>query len=181
MTPTDSQITQAIKQDVNQGFRLLLTKYQETVYWHIRRIVVSHDDTLDATQETFIRIYRYIATYSGQGTLTGWIYRIATHEALRILSHRQNQEISLDSEESGTTFEAYADAYVDYSDAEAVLLQKAILTLPPKQQVAFTLRHFNDMAYEDIAQAMNCTPSAAKANYHLAKTKIMVYLNQGAF
>lgn len=181
MTPTDSHIAEAIRQDANQGFRLLLTKYQQAVYWHIRRLLVSHDDTLDATQETFIRVYRNLDTYSGKGSFAGWIYRIATNEALRVLSHRQNKEISLDSEESGTTLEAYADEYVDYSNAEAVLLQKAILTLPPKQQVAFNLRHFNEMSYEDMAQAMDCSASAAKANYHLAKTKITVYLNRGYF
>ena len=178
MTTTDHDILNAIRLDADEGFRILLRKYKEPVYWHIRRLVVTHDDALDATQETFIRIYRSISTFSAKGSFAGWIYRIATNEAMRILSHRQNMEVSLDSEESGTTLEAYADDYVDYSDAEAVLLQKAILTLPPKQQVAFNLRYFNDMSYEDIAQAIGSTASAAKVNYHLAKTRITDHLKK---
>ena len=178
MATTDHDILNAIRLDADEGFRLLLTKYKEPVYWHIRRLVVAHDDALDATQETFIRVYRSISTFSAKGSFAGWIYRIATNETLRILSHRQNTEVSLDSEESGTTLEAYADEYVDYSDAEAILLQKAILTLPPKQQVAFNLRHFDDMSYEDIAHAMGITASAAKVNYHLAKMKIIVHLKK---
>ena len=172
----DNQIISLIRENAEQGFRLLMAKYKEPIYWHIRRLVVSHVDAQDATQETFVRVFRSFSQYSGEGTFKSWIFRIATNEALRILGKRKGEaQLSLD-EASDDLFNLKADDYVDYSDAEAVKLQKAILALPAKQQIAFNLRYYDEMSYDDIALVTGSTAANVKANYHYAKEKIVNYL-----
>ena len=152
----DKDIVSALKKNAENGFRLLMAKYKEAVYWHIRRLVVSHDDA--------------------QGSFSAWIYRIATNEALRILERRRSERLSLDDPEAGTG-SLMADEYMDYSDLEAVKLQKAILSLPAKQQLAFNLRYYDEMSYDEIAAITDSTAANVKANYHTAKEKIIKYMN----
>ena len=155
---------------------MLLQRYQQPVYWHVRRMVVAHDDAEDAMQETFLRVFRSFAQYDEHLSLAAWIFRIATNEALRILGKRKGEaQVSLD-EASDDLFDLKADDYVDYSNAEAVKLQKAILALPTKQQIAFNLRYYDELSYEDIALVMGSTADNVKANYHIAKDKIVNYL-----
>ena len=177
MAIEDNDILDGIKKNAEKGFRLLMSKYKEPVYWHIRRLVVNHDDAQDAAQETFVRIFRSLGQYSGEHSLTAWIYRIATNEALRLLSQRQRKSvIALDD----AAAQIMADEYIDYSDVEAVKLQRAIHALPAKQQVAFNLRYYDEMSYEEIAAVTDMTADAAKSNYHLAKEKIVQYMKSCA-
>ena len=172
----DSDIIKTIQTQPEEGFRMLLQRYQQPVYWHVRRMVVAHADAEDATQETFLRVFRSFAQYDENLSLASWIFRIATNEALRLLGKRKGEaQLSLD-EASDDLFNLKADAYVDYSDAEAVKLQKAILSLPAKQQIAFNLRYYDDMSYDDIALVTGSTAANVKANYHIAKEKIVNYL-----
>lgn len=101
MATDDKEIINLIGRDPNGGFRQLMGKYQEAVYWHVRRMVVSHDDAQDAAQETFVRVYRSLRNYRGECSLRSWIYRIATNEALRVISNRRQEMVSLDSESTG--------------------------------------------------------------------------------
>ena len=172
----DTNIVSALKENAENGFRLLMAKYKEAVYWHIRRLVVSHDDAQDATQETFVRVFRSFSQFKGECSFCTWIYRIATHEALRILEHRRADRLSLDDPETGIC-NLMADEYVDYSDLEAVKLQKAILSLSTKQQLAFNLRYYDELEYDEIAAITGSTAANVKANYHLAKEKIIKYMN----
>lgn len=169
-------IVSAMRNDPEKGFRMLMDKYKEAVYWHIRRLVMSHDDAQDAAQETFVRIFRSLQQYHGGGSLTAWVYRIATNEAMRMLGRRKGCVVSLDDETCAAP-EIPADRYVDYSDLEAVRLQKAILSLPPKQQVAFTMRYYDGLDYGEIAEVTGSTAASAKVNYHIAKDKIVKYMN----
>lgn len=172
----DSDIIKTIQTQPEEGFRMLLQRYQQPVYWHVRRMVVAHDDAEDATQETFLRVFRSFAQYDEHLSLAAWIFRIATNEALRILGKRKGEaQVSLD-EASDDLFDLKADDYVDYSHVEAVKLQKAILSLPAKQQIAFNLRYYDDMSYDDIALVTGSTAANVKANYHIAKEKIVNYL-----
>lgn len=174
--PTDHEIISAMKKSPNKGMGLLMKAYMKPVYWHIRRLVVAHADAQDAMQETFVRVFRSFSQYNENQTLTAWIFRIATNEALRLLGkHKGKNELSLD-DTSEDLFNLKADAYVDYSNAEAVKLQKAILSLPAKQQIAFNLRYYDDLSYEDIALITGSTEANVKANYHYAKEKIVNYL-----
>lgn len=160
-----------------QGFRRLMTLYREPLYWHIRRLVVGHEDAQDALQETFVRTFRSLKQFKGDCSLRSWIYRIATNEALRILSRRKTIQFSLDDSPAEVNA-MKADDYVDFSDLEAVKLQKAILSLPTKQQLAFNLRYYDELSYEEIAGIAGCSQQSAKANFHFAKEKIVKYMNE---
>ena len=136
--PSDQDIIKAMKKDPQSGFRLLTASYMKPVYWHIRRMVVAHDDAQDAMQETFVRVFRSFSQYDESQPLTAWIFRIATNEALRLLGKRKGEaQLSLD-EASDDLFNLKADDYVDYSDAEAVKLQKASLPYPPSSRLPST-------------------------------------------
>ena len=176
MSINDNVIIDTLKESPERGFRILMMKYQEPLYWHIRRLVVSHDDAQDAAQETFVRIYRSFDQYRGDCSFRSWIYRIATNEALRIISKRRQEVISLESAATGVQFIA-GDNYIDYDDKVAVKLQKAILLLPPKQQLAFNLRYYDELSFDEIARIADSTPSSIKASYHFAKEKIVKYMN----
>lgn len=172
----DEQIIKVLANDQRKGFGLLMSKYEAPVYWHIRRLVVSHDDAQDAAQETFVRVFRSLGQFEGRSSLASWIYRIATNEALRILGKRRGGQVSLDDMGSEAD-QMEADKYVNYDDIEAVRLQKAILSLPAKQQLAFNLRYYDDMGYAEIADVTGSTVANVKANYHIAKEKIIKYMN----
>ena len=171
MTTNDKDIILAMREDAEKGFRLLMATYKEPLYWHIRRLVVSHDDAQDAAQETLIRIFRSFGQYSEENSLRAWLFRIATNEALRLIERRREDSMPIEK-----VFDIQADSYINYSDLEAVRLQKAILTLPPKQQLAFNLRYYDEMDYEEIAQIADTTASSVKASYHVAKEKIIKYM-----
>ena len=173
----DNHIILLIKENAEKGFRLLMAKYKEPIYWHIRRLVVSHADAQDATQDTFLRIFRSFSQYSGEGSFKAWIFRIATNEALRLLGRNQEKAtLSLD-EMPLATLTMKADDYFDYGNTEAVKLQKAITALPAKQQLAFNLRYYDDLSYKEIAEVTGSTEATVKANFHFAKEKIIKYMN----
>ncbi len=176
MTIEDKDIVRAIREEPEQGFRLLMQKYKQPVYWHIRRLVVAHDDAQDATQEAFVRVFRSFDTFRDDSSFRSWIFRIATNEAFRMIDSRKQDQVSLEEDE-GMAARIMADDYVDYTDLEAVKLQKAILSLPPKQQATFNLRYYDELGFEEIAEATGSTPSAAKTNFHIAKEKIIRYMN----
>ena len=172
----DKDIIQAISKDAERGFRLLMANYKEPVYWHIRRLVVNHADAQDTAQETFLRIFRSFSQYNG-GSFKAWIFRIATNEALRLIAKNQGKTMMSIDETPMATLTMKADDYIDYNDVEAVRLQKAILTLPTKQQLAFNMHYYDDMSYKEIAAATDSTETTVKANYHFAKKKIIKYMN----
>lgn len=173
MATNDTDIIRAMREDEERGMRLLMRRYGEPLYWHIRRLVVSHADAEDATQEALIRIFRSFGQYDGHGSLRAWVFRIATNEALRIVERRREEGMPLDR-----LLDAHASSYIDYDDIEGVLLQKAILSLPPRQQLAFNLRYYDDMDYDEIAEIAGTTASSVKTSYHIAKEKIIKYVRQ---
>ena len=176
MTIEDKDIIRTIREERETGFRLLMRKYKQPIYWHIRRLVVAHDDAQDATQETFIRVFRSFDKFKDDSSFRGWIFRIATNEALRLIGYRKQGQTSLEEDENGVNRIA-SDNYVDYTDLEAVKLQKAILSLPTKQQATFNMRYYDELSYDEIAEATGSTASAAKMNFHIAKEKIIKYMN----
>lgn len=176
MTTEDKDIIRTVREKSERGFRLLMQKYKQPIYWHIRRLVVAHDDAQDATQETFIRIFRSFDKFRDENSFRGWIFRIATNEALRQIESRKQGQVSLEEDENNAN-RIMASDYVDFTDLEAVKLQKAIQSLPTKQQAAFNLRYYDELSYEEIAEATGSTASSVKANFHIAKEKIIKYMN----
>ena len=165
-----------MRKDSQKGFDLLMASYMKPVYWHIRRMVVAHADAQDVMQETFVRVFRSYNQYKENQPLNAWVFGIATNEALRFLGKRKGKNMLSLEDTSEDLFDLKADDYVDYSDVEAVKLQKAILSLPAKQQIAFNLRYYEELSYDDIASITGSTAANVKANYHNAKEKIVNYL-----
>ncbi len=160
-----------------RGFRLLTKQYGKMLYWHIRRIVVGHEDAEDALQETMVKIYSRIDSYKGDGQLTSWMYRIATNEALTLLRRQTHFFQSIDSLGDTLTGKLQAETALD-SDAAEVVFQKALLTLPTQQRIAFNMRYYDELSYEEIAQITGKSVGTLKANYHYAVEKVKNYVKQ---
>ncbi len=176
MKETNAEIAALLAVEPEKGFRLLVARFSEPIYRHVRRLVVSHADAQDITQETFLKIFRSAGELKEPEALRGWIYRIATNEALRHL--RRSFPVSCSLDDAGPDVLALkADEYTDYSNLEAVKLQRAINTLPTKQRVAFNLRYYDELGYDEIAAITGSTASSAKVSYHIAKNRIINYMN----
>jgi RNA polymerase sigma factor (sigma-70 family) len=158
------------------AFRELLAQYKERLYWHIRKIVLNHDDTDDVLQNTFIKVYKSIHNFKGDSKLYSWLYRIATNESITFINKRAKQlRISNEAHQLRAINNLQADVYFE-GNAIQIKLQKAIAILPQKQQLVFNMKYFDDMKYKDMAQVLETSEGALKASYHLAVKKIEAYL-----
>ncbi len=168
----DKDIFELIRTDLNKGFRLAVERYSTKLYWHIRRLVILHEDADDALQNTFINAWRGIKEFRSDSTLYTWLYAIATNEALSIINKRKkNNTESLDDLESYFANSIEGNSWFDGDEAQ-IKLQNAILLLPEKQRIVFNLKYFDDMAYEEMSQILNTSVGALKASYHHAVKKI---------
>lgn len=134
------------------GIQIVDGYFQQLIYWHIRRLVVSHEDTEDILQEVFIRIFRYLNQFREESTLSTWIYRIATNECLRFLNSHREQAVSAEEVREELMEKLMACDYVDYENEMGVKFQKAILTLPEKQRIVFNLRYYDELEYDEISR-----------------------------
>lgn len=159
----------------NEGFRLLMEKFGRALYWHIRRIVVSHDDAEDVLQETSIKILNSIGSFRKEGDLTAWIYRIATNEALHHLQRQTKLFQNIDALSDTLIDKLEAECSVNPEEAE-VIFQKALLTLPTQQRIAFNLRYYDELTYDKIASITGKKVGTLKTNYHYAIVKIKQYI-----
>jgi RNA polymerase sigma-70 factor (ECF subfamily) len=164
------------KDQQEQAFRTLLVTYQERLYWHIRRIVLSHDDADDVLQNTFIKIYRSIENFKGDSALYSWMYRIATNESITFLKQKAKKNgVSNEELQEKMVSNLTSDVYFD-GDEIQLTLQKAIATLPEKQRLVFNMKYFDDMKYDDMAQVLETSAGALKASYHHAVKKIKEFI-----
>jgi RNA polymerase sigma factor (sigma-70 family) len=169
---TDNDILQLLKNDVNKGFRVIVEKYSSKLYWHIRRLVILHEDADDALQNTFINAWRNISEFRNESALYTWLYAIATNESLALLNKRKkNASISLDDISSFFENSIEGSTWFD-GDEVQVKLQNAILQLPEKQRIVFNLKYFEEMTYEDMSSVLKTSEGALKASYHHAVKKI---------
>lgn len=172
----EDRIRETCLTDPERGFRMLVEKYQSSIYWHIRRMVISHEDAEDVSQETFIRIFRHLDDFREESSLQTWIYRIATNECIRFLNRRKEQAVSSEEVQADLMNKLMASEYVDYDNAMEVKFQQAILRLPEKQRLVFNLRYYDDLKYEEISRITDTKVDTLKANYHFAKEKIKEYM-----
>ncbi len=162
----------------NYGFNLLVRKYQQKVYWHTRKMVIDHDDANDLTQDTFIKIHRYIDTFREDSQLFTWIYRIATNECLTFLNKKKRRFFLPIGDVVGE-LTAKLDTQEHLTGDEIQLkLQKAVVRLPDKQRLVFNMKYFDDMTYEDISEVTKTSVGALKASYHHAVKKIEDFLQE---
>ena len=169
---SDSYILELLKTDANKGFRIVVEKYSSKLYWHIRRIVILHEDADDALQNTFINAWRNIGDFRSESSIYTWLYAIATNEALTLLNKKKKTAaVSLDDLGSYFINSREGSSWFDGDEAQ-VKLQNAILQLPEKQRIVFNLKYFEDMTYEDMSRVLNTSVGALKASYHIAVKKI---------
>lgn len=160
------------------AFAELINKFSEPLYWQIRRMVQNHDDTDDLLQNVFMKAWQSLDMFRGDAKLTTWLHKIAINEALTHLQNRQKHLTeSLDSEESAVARAIEADEWID-GDEAALMLRKAVASLPSKQQLVFNMKYFDEMKYEDIAEITGTSVGALKTSYHLAVKKIEQFLSE---
>lgn len=175
----DNDILNLLETDINKGFGLLVGKYSTRLYWHIRRIVILHEDANDALQNTFINAWRNISGFRKESSLYTWLFTIATNEAFTLLNKRsKNRAVSLDDLDVFFTNSIEGNTWFDGDEAQKKL-QNAILQLPEKQRIVFNLKYYEEMTYEDMSIVLNTSEGALKASYHHAVKKIEKYLTSG--
>lgn len=156
----------------NEAFQKLLLTYQKPLYNHIRNIVLNHDDTDDVLQNTFIKVFKNLKNFKGDSKLFSWIYRIATNEALTFLNQKAKKNgITSEALQNKVIDNLQADVYFD-GDEIQIKLQKAIASLPEKQQLVFKMKYFEELKYEEISEIIGTSVGALKASYHHAVKKI---------
>ncbi|MBO7437191.1 MAG: sigma-70 family RNA polymerase sigma factor [Bacteroidaceae bacterium] len=177
LSVSDESIARLLCDDnhVEEAVRLIMKKYGEPLYWHIRRMVVAHDDAEDCLQETMINVYKYRSTYSNEYPLSSWLYKIATNESLKLLKNRAGFTMSVDDLGDSLKDSVREEASPD-ADETLILLQEAIALLPAKQKMVFNLRYYDDKSYEEIHQIVGDSVNTLKTNYHYAVQKIKDYI-----
>ncbi len=170
------QLKNAQTQD--KAFRELMSLYKERLYWHIRKIVISHADTDDVLQNTFVKVYRSIHNFKEESKLYSWMYRIATNEAITFINKRvKEKKVDINDMQHQLVDNLHADVYFDGNEIQ-IQLQKAIALLPQKQQLVFNMKYFDDMKYKDISEILETSVGALKASYHHAVKKIEAELKE---
>jgi len=159
-----------------KAFRELITLYKERLYWHIRKIVISHDDTDDVLQNTFIKIFKNIDKFNEQSKLYSWMYRIATNESITFINKRAKQRsVDLEDYQQELASSLESDDFFT-GDEIQIILQKAIATLPQKQQLVFNMKYFDELKYDEISSILETSVGALKASYFHAVKKIENYI-----
>ncbi|MBV8255209.1 MAG: sigma-70 family RNA polymerase sigma factor [Chitinophaga sp.] len=162
-----------------QGFTLIIRKYQERLYWHVRRLVIDHEDANDVLQNVFIKVWKNLEGFREDAQLYTWLYKIATNECLTFLEQQKKKHaVSLTDVETGLSNKLKADTQFDPNKLEWKL-QKAILQLPEKQRIVFNLRYYEEMPYEQMSKILDTSEGALKASYHHAVKKIEEFIKNG--
>ena len=170
----DSRIIELLRQgEKRQAFNLMVRGYSERLYWIIRGILHTHADTDDALQNTWVSVWNAIDTFREDSKLYTWLYRIATNEALTLLRKNRLRAALSFTDYSAIVENTLAADPTFNGDKLQLALQKAIATLPPRQKAVFTMRYFEEMPYEEMAEILGVTESSLKASYHIAREKVL--------
>lgn len=171
----------------NYAFNLMVRTYQQKIYWHVRKMVIDHDDADDLVQETFIKVWNNLEKFRADSQLYTWIYRIATNECLNFLNKKKRRFFlpigDVEGElmqklEANTDFVTSGEGAGPTGDEIQLKLQKALLKLPTKQRLVFNMKYFDEMKYEDMSEITGTSVGALKASYHIAVKKIEEYLTK---
>ena len=170
----DSELIEKLRNEDtrNYAFNLLVRKYQERIYWHIRKMVINHDDSDDLVQEVFVKVWKYLDKFRGDSQLYTWIYRIATNECLSFLAKKKKRFFLPIVDVEKELANHIDNGYNISGDEVEMKLQKALLKLPAKQRLVFNMKYYDDMKYQEIAEITETSIGALKASYHHAVKKI---------
>ena len=173
----DSEILRLFKAgQKEEAFNHVVKNYGERLYWHIRRIVMIHEDADDLLQESFVKAWNALDRFRGDSGLYTWLYRIATNEVITFLNKKKlDTTAAFSTEPELMAARLKADKTFD-GDCLQRLLQEAIASLPPKQRVVFCERYYNETPYEEISKAVGTSVGALKASYHHAYNKVLEYI-----
>ena len=164
----------------SKAFEVLVDTYGQRLYWHIRRIVLNHEDADDVLQNTLIKVYKNIGGFKADSKLYTWMYRIATNEAFSLLkSNARKMDIGNRELHQRMLADLKADVYFE-GDEIQLKLQRAIAELPEKQKLIFNMKYFDDLKYTEISEILDTTVGGLKASYHLAIKKIKAHLKEGS-
>ena len=156
---------------------MIVDQYSQSLYWKIRSIVLTHEDTDDVLQNTFLKAWKSLPTFQGKAKLSTWLYRIAINESLDFLRRQRAATLSSADADLSVANRLMADDYFD-GDKSQALLQEAIATLPDVQRTVFTLRYYDEMKYSDISEILGTSEGSLKASYHIAVQKISDYVKR---
>jgi len=174
----DRDLLQQFRQSETKerAFTAIIKKYQEKLYWHVRRMVIDHDDANDVLQNVFIKVWNGLENFREDSQLYTWLYRVATNESLTFIDQQKKKgAISLNDIESGLANKVAADKNFDANRLEWKL-QLAIQQLPEKQKLVFNLRYYDEMPYEEMSRILDTSEGALKASYHHAVKKIEEFI-----
>jgi RNA polymerase sigma factor (sigma-70 family) len=160
----------------NEAFNLLLNKYQQKIYWHIRQMVINHDDSDDLVQDVFVKVWKNLEKFRNDSQLYTWIYRIATNECITFLNKRKQQNNTPLDEVSAELSESLIETSYFNGDKVQLKLQQALLTLPEKQRLVFNMKYYDDLKYEEISSILGTSVGALKASFHIAVKKIETFM-----
>lgn len=182
-TPQANEDFELVKQFKNKAtsnlaLHLIIKKYEKKLYWHIRKILIDHDDTDDALQNTFIKVWENLDNFREDSKLFTWLYRIATNEALALLKKKRTKMLIPMVDVEKELSQKIDDSSHFTGEEIERKLQKAILKLPEKQRVVFNLKYFEEMKYEDMSEVLDTSVGALKASYHHAVKKIEKFLDR---
>ncbi len=175
---SDAELLMQFRNPVTKepAFTAIVKKYQERLYWHVRRMVVDHEDANDVLQNVFIKVWNGLENFKEESQLYTWLYRIATNESLTFLEgQKKRSAVSLSDVESGLSNKIKADKHFDAKQLEWKL-QLAIQQLPEKQRLVFNLRYYDEMPYEQMSKVLDTSEGALKASYHHAVKKVEEYI-----
>lgn len=176
--PNDQELLELYKKasTKEQAFTGIVKKYQEKLYWHIRRMVIDHDDADDVLQNMFIKVWKGLENFREDSRLYTWLYRIATNESLTFLSQQKKRNfVSFSDNENGLSNKLKSDTHFDAHKLEWKL-QLGIQSLPEKQRLVFNLRYYDEMPYEEMSRILETSEGALKASYHHAAKKIEEFI-----
>ena len=179
MQNSDQELTENLRKEEtrDRAFQELVLKYQERLYWHIRKIVLNHDDADDVLQNTFLKVWRNIGQFREESSLFTWLYRIATNESLTFINSRKRHTlISMNDVSYYLKDRLESDEFFEGSDIQKKL-QSAIVTLPEKQRLVFNMRYFGEIPYQEMSEILNTSVGALKASYHHAVKKVEDYIS----
>ena len=158
-------------------FPMIVDQYSQSLYWKIRSIVLTHEDTDDVLQNTFLKAWKSLPTFQGKAKLSTWLYRIAINESLDFLRRQKTATLSSADADLSVVNRLLADDYFDGDKSQAVL-QEAIATLPDVQRTVFTLRYYDEMKYSEISEILGTSEGSLKVSYHIAVQKITDYVKR---
>ena len=180
MNPNEEDLQIQLSQPNKRAgaFSIVVRTYQERLYWHIRKMVLSHEDANDVLQNTFLKAWNGLDGFRGDSQVSTWLYRIATNETLTFLTNKRMRcQSSIDDVEEGLLQNLRADTYFNGNEIQ-LKLQEAVLKLPEKQRLVFNMKYFDDITYDQMEAILGTSVGALKASYHFAVKKIEKYFEE---